>query len=231
MADRIELADELRLAPEGSALERRKLYVRDLAVRAVGEGDTKRKVLEGLAAVFDEETQIGPDAYGWLESIEPGAFAKTIKNDDIRALFNHDASLVLGRTENDTLALREDKQGLRSVITPPATATAADVVKLVEGGFVTGMSIGFSVRSQEWTKPEEGSRDLPKRRIREVTLYDVGPVTFPAYPQTTVTARDQARSLIEQRDRRPAGGPDHRRLSRALLLAEAEGDLLRSRSR
>jgi hypothetical protein len=152
--------------------------------------------LEGYAARFNKVTQIGPDSWGFREQVAPGAFAASLADDDIRALFNHDANQVLGRTAAGTLALREDAEGLRVVIDPPDTAAARDVVTLVERGDVSGMSFTFEVQSEKWDEPQERGA-LPLRTLLEVRVADVGPVTFPAYPTTSIAARDQARGYQE----------------------------------
>lgn len=156
------------------------------------DGEPKR--LEGYAAVFGVETVIGDF---FREVIEPGAFKSAIKDADVRGLFNHDPNFVLGRTSAGTMRLIEDKDGLRYVITPPDTAWGRDTMTLVERGDVTGSSFGFTVRTDEWTRPSKAG-ELPLRTIKEVEwLRDVGPVTFPAYEETTVQARDAAKAALE----------------------------------
>ena len=160
------------------------------AKKADDEGD----VLEGYAALFDDWAQIGGDTWGFMESIAPGAFAESLKNDDIRSFFNHDGNYVLGRTSAKTAEFDEDKKGLRAVIHPPDTAAGRDVVTLIKRGDVTGMSFMFRTKKDEWTEPE-AKGDLPKRRLLDVQLYEAGPVTFPAYEATSISARDRAKEL------------------------------------
>ena len=157
------------------------------------EGTETRLV--GYAAVFNQRTDIGGM---WIEEIAPGAFRAAIADGaDVRALFNHDANHVLGRTVSGTLTLREDETGLRYEIAPPSTAIGQSVVESVRRGDVTGSSMGFAVRAQEWTRAATPG-ELPVRRITEIDyLRDVGPVTFPSYEQTTADAeaRSQAAAL------------------------------------
>lgn len=161
-----------------------------VTVRA--EGDVR--TLEGYAAVFGVETVIGDF---FREVIEAGAFRQAIKDADVRGLFNHDPNFVLGRTSAGTMRLVEDKEGLRYVITPPDTSIGRDTMTLVERGDVTGSSFGFTVKTDEWTRAEKPG-ELPLRTIKEVEwLRDVGPVTFPAYEETTVQARDAAAAAKE----------------------------------
>lgn len=197
------------------------LITRDLAqmpeVRA--EGADARLV--GYAAVFNQRTEI---AGLWIEEVAPGAFAEAIADGaDVRALFNHDANRVLGRTAAGTLALREDETGLRYEITPdPTDPEAMSVLAKVRRGDVTGSSMGFTVRGEEWQRATEAGQ-LPVRRITAVDwLRDVGPVTFPAYEQTTAEAeaRSQAEALrvVELPDLRV-----NQALALQLALDEVEG--------
>lgn len=155
-------------------------------------------VLEGYAARFEEWTQIGGNSWGFMESIARGAFAESVKSDDIRAFFNHDSNVVLGRTSAKTAEFIEDDRGLRAVIYPPDTAAARDVVTLIKRGDVTGMSFMFQVRKDEWTEPETKG-ELPKRRLLDVRLFEAGPVTFPAYEATSISARDRAKAMFSAR--------------------------------
>jgi hypothetical protein len=140
--------------------------------------------LRGYAALFDVEAEI---AGLFLERIAPGAFRSALaRPDDVRALFNHDPSLLLGRTANGTLRLTEDARGLRYEVTLPGTAAGQDVRELVSRGDVTQSSFGFTVREETWIAPA-GPGGLPTRVITAIgVLYDVSPVTYPAYASTSV---------------------------------------------
>lgn len=151
-------------------------------IRAVDDPQTKSKKLEGYAARFNV---ISEDLGGFREQIAPGAFKKSIKADDIRALMNHDANYVLGRSSADTLKLKEDDDGLKVIITPPDTQWARDLVVSIERGDIDQMSFGFRVITDSWEKKD--SENL--RTLQEVNLIDVSPVTFPAYPQTSIHTR------------------------------------------
>ena len=166
-------------------LEWRFLPLEGADVRA----DDQARRLEGYAAVFNTEAVI----WGlWREEIAPGAYSKTIKEADIRALWNHDTNIVLGRNKAGTLELSEDDKGLRSVIIPPDNEWGRPVVDAVRRGDVTGMSIAFRVVKEDWWHPPEGSKELPKRTIKEAKLYEVSPVTFPAFESTSISARSVA---------------------------------------
>lgn len=148
------------------------------------EGDEKPKI-RGYAAVFNK---MSDDLGGFREKIASGAFRKTLKEADVRALFNHDPSVVLGRTGNGTLSLREDDKGLWMEIEPPDTAQARDLVTLIERGDVDQASFAFRVIKDTWLN-EQGEK--PIRTLDEVQLFDVSAVTYPSYPQTSVDVRAQ----------------------------------------
>lgn len=142
-------------------------------------------IIRGHAAVFN---QLSLDLGGFREQIAPGAFADAIKADDVRALFNHNPDHVLGRNLSGTLRLVEDVRGLAIEIDPPDTQVARDLMVSMDRGDITQMSFGFSVRpgGQDWAKNDEG---VVVRTLKKLRLYDVSPVTFPAYPQTDVAVR------------------------------------------
>jgi hypothetical protein len=168
--------------------------------------------LAGYAAVFNEETVIGD----WFrEVILPGAFAAAITRDDVRAAFNHEPNLVLGRTKAGTLRLREDDKGLVYEVDPPDTSYARDLMVSVARGDVSQSSFMFDVTGEAWDYPEAKSGQLPLRKITGVKLYDVSPVTYPAYEGTSVSAR--AMALKDALPAAPGPPPDH---TAALLLEQ-----------
>lgn len=154
--------------------------------------ESARPVIQGYAAVFNVKTNI----LGlFTESIRPGAFSRAIaEQQDVRALFNHSPDYVLGRTKNGTLVLREDIKGLWTEASPPDTQQARDVVENIRVGNVSGMSFAFQIVKQEW-KFSEKKEELDHREITEVRLFDIGPVTFPAYEQTSVGVRGAMEDL------------------------------------
>lgn len=163
-------------------VERR--YVPPTEIRIVREADHAPRIV-GHAAVFN---QLSEDLGGFREQIAPGAFTEALEKDDVRALFNHNPDHVLGRNRAGTLKLVEDQRGLAIDINPPDTTAAADLLTLLERGDVTQMSFGFSVRpnGEEWEKRDNG---LWVRTVKRVRLFDVSPVTYPAYPMTDVALR------------------------------------------
>jgi HK97 family phage prohead protease len=152
-------------------------------------GDDKTPVLEGHIAVFN---QLSDDLGGFREKIVPGAFAETLKTQDVRALWNHENDLVLGRMSAGTLELQEDDTGLAFKNTPPDTTWFRDRLVSLKRKDVTGASFGFYTDADEWTTEADGTRI---RVLKKVTLVEVSPgVTFPAYPQadTEVAMRSMA---------------------------------------
>lgn len=166
--------------------EERVFALSDLEVRA--EGDAP--LIRGHAAIFNVRSE---DLGGFREQIMPGAFKRTIKNGDIRALYNHDPSFVLGRTKADTLRLAEDERGLAVEIAPPDTTWARDLLETMRRGDVDQMSFGFRVVKDKWEDEDDGTR---LRTLLEVQAFDVSVVTFPAYPQTDAAVR----ALLAQHD-------------------------------
>ena len=144
--------------------------------------DSEGKTLEGYASVFDSETDMGE----FREVISPGAFTKTLQEADVRCLWNHNADIVLGRNKSGTLELSEDETGLKIKCLPSENSQQArDCVDAVKRGDVSQMSFGFYPMKDEWT----GDGDKPLRIIREAALFDVSPVTYPAYEETTISLR------------------------------------------
>lgn len=164
------------------------------------QGD-EGSVLEGYAAVFNEWTQVGPKAWGFMERVAPGAFAQTIREDDILATFNHNFDQMLGRTSSSTLQLSEDTKGLRAVITPPDTSVGRDVVTVIKRGDVKGMSFMFRVRKDLW-EDDPDNEEMPRRTLLDVRLIEAGPVSLPAYPQTTIAVRDHVKAWRAARAQR-----------------------------
>src|SRR4051812_15119539 len=111
------------------ALERRTVAAPDLRITADGP-----QRIFGHAALFDSPSQ---DLGGFREQIRPGAFADSLKHDDVRALFNHDPNIILGRNRAGTLVLTEDQQGLGIEISPPDTQAARDLLVSIERGDIT----------------------------------------------------------------------------------------------
>lgn len=174
----------------------------DRQLRAVGADFQTREDgaaphISGYFSVFGSIYEIAP---GMTESFAPGAFADTLSG-DIRALVNHDSTLVLGRTKAGTMEIREDSRGLWADVTINTEDRAAmDLYQRVKRGDVDQCSIGFDVLQEDTDYREDGSVHWT---IRAVKLYEVSACTFPAYPETNITARAAQRDT-ETRRRREA---------------------------
>ncbi len=167
-------------------IERRTFTVRDVEARQADDGTMR---LRGYAAVFNDDSVPLP----FIERIAPGAFRKTLsETPDVRLLINHEG-LPLARTKNGTLTLTEDDRGLYMDATIADTSEGRDLYKLVERGDVDQMSFAFRVIRQKWNE------DRTTRTLTEVSLADgdVSVVTYPAYPTTTVEAREALRKAID----------------------------------
>jgi HK97 family phage prohead protease len=167
-------------------IERRTFTVRDVEARQAEDGTMR---LSGYAAVFNDSSVPLP----FKESIAPGAFRKTLmETPDVRLLINHEG-LPIARTKNGTLTLTEDDRGLYMDAEIADTSIGRDLYKLVERGDVDQMSFAFRVIRQKW------SEDRSRRVLTEVSLADgdVSVVTYPAYPTTSVEAREALKSAID----------------------------------
>lgn len=163
----------------------RRLNTRPITIEERADGG---KTLIGYAAVFHRASDPGTEYElpgGVFERIDRQAFRSALGRDDVRALFNHDPSLLLGRSGAGTLRLSVDDQGLRYEVDLPNTSTGADVSEWIRRGDVTGSSFSFSVDKQEFRR--DGEKRV--RLLQELSLFDVGPVTYPAYGGTTVGVR------------------------------------------
>lgn len=152
--------------------------------------EDQKLYIEGYFAVYDSVYQMAPDL---SESIAPGAFTNSIGG-DIRALINHDTTLVLGRTAAHTLELREDAHGVwGKVEVNPKDTDAMNAYARVERGDVSQCSIGFNIISEETDFRDDGSVHWT---IKEAELGEVSICTFPAYEETNVSARAKERDEI-----------------------------------
>lgn len=157
-----------------------------------GEGDGAPHI-SGYFALYNSIYEIAP---GMTESIAPGAFSRTLSG-DIRALVNHDTTLVLGRTKVKTLELREDERGLWGDVTiNPNDGDAMNLYERVKRGDVDQCSFGFAIVSEETDFRDDGSVHWT---ITDVTLFEVSACTFPAYEETSLSARSAERDALQKR--------------------------------
>ncbi len=166
-------------------------------------------VLTGYAAVFNSPSE----DMGFVETIDPGAFTKTVREADVRALGNHDVDWLLGRTKPGTLRLSVDGTGLRyEVDVNQADPDGVRAIEKVRRRDWDGSSFTFQTIRDQW----DWDATPPERRLLEVALIDFGPCTYPAYQAATA----QARSILQNASQRRAP---------RLAIAEAELSLLRLR--
>lgn len=150
--------------------------------------ETGAEYFEGYAARFNSATDLG----WFIEEIAPGAFDGRLQ-DDVRCLFNHEPEYVLGRVPAGTLALEIDAEGLRyRAKYNPADPDHVRVMEKVKRGDVSQSSFAFTILEETWSKV--GDKD--KRTITKIQqLYDVAPVTYPAYADTSVAARNHEQAV------------------------------------
>lgn len=172
----------LRGLQQAGAVERR---VFPGEFRAIdGGADPDEQNIDGHPAVFNQAADLGY----FTEIVKPGAFTRTIQEDDIRALINHDPNLVIARKGSGTLQMSEDDAGLRTQIKVAPTSYGKDLMVSVRRRDVTQGSIGFIARGQRVYK----ENDQWVRELTDIKLFDVSPVTFPAYAGTDYNARSIA---------------------------------------
>ena len=140
--------------------------------------------LEGYFVVYNRQTELW---HNFFESVAAGACTKSILNNDIVALFNHNSDLVLGTAHNSTLTLTEDELGVRGIILVNKDDTeAVNIYQRVKRGDIKGCSFGFRIIGEEY---EYGSDGEVYSTLTEVDVMEVSICPFPAYPQTSIQAR------------------------------------------
>src|SRR5690554_3522740 len=156
-----------------------------------------QKYIEGYFIKYNEETELWP---GVFEEVAPGSVTKSLKDNDIRAIFNHNAEIVLGRTGNNTVKFEDRKEGLwASIKVNPNDKQANDIHARIERGDVDGSSFGFNIIKEDIYDREDGT---VKFTLREIDLHEVSPCTFPAYPTTSIQARKKDISQYKERQLR-----------------------------
>lgn len=165
--------------------QKRKCY-RSADFQTREDSETSEKILSGYFIKFEEETEIFP---GYFEVIDKRALDGVLERSDIRALFNHDTSIVLGRTGNKTFIPEIDDIGLRgAIIINQDDPDAIGAYARVKRGDVVGCSFGFIPTEIDTQQRSDGSM---LDRILKMELLEVSPCTFPAYPQTEIAARNK----------------------------------------
>ena len=156
-----------------------------LASIELREDDAEKMILEGYAIVFDEETLIGDEKNGFIESISRSALNETNLK-DVPMKYNHnDSFLIIARTRNKSLTLTVDEKGLKVRAELLDTESNKDIYKMVKAGLLDKMSFAFTVSGQKIDR----SGEIPKRTITGIDrLFDVSIVDLPAYEQTSIAA-------------------------------------------
>lgn len=159
--------------------------------------------LNGRAIAYDQWTMIGKAPWGFREKVNPKAINKTVNDGDMVLLDNHDSGKPLARQSAGTLVLRNG-DGLDWDANPPDTTYAQDAIKNARAGNYGGCSFGFEVVRDKWTTGDDG---IEEREILEAKVHEISICTFPAYDQTSVSARDQVAAAKEARDRTEPKAP------------------------
>ena len=169
--------------------EVRRIHVDKLEVRTI-EG-TENRVVGGYVNKFNQQSSLMRDRWGdeFVEVISESAFNKTLETKSQKALWNHNTDLVLGSVSAGTLNLFVDGIGLRCEITLPNTTWGNDAYESIQRGDVGGMSFGFRCVEDMWSKTQYEDREIYKRTILEVELFEVSPCVFPAYPDSQINCR------------------------------------------
>jgi HK97 family phage prohead protease len=164
-------------------IERRFINLQEMRVKKV-EGEPV--TISGYSAKFN---LLSEDLGGFREKIKPGAFKNAIEKSDVRALVDHKSELIVGR-KGVNLTLKEDDVGLFMELTEPKNRSARfdQLAGDIDSGLITQQSFGFTLKSETWDEDKEAG--TVTRTLNEIEeLFDVSPVTYPAYPDTTVAKR------------------------------------------
>lgn len=177
----------------GPMKQERFFSIQNIETRETDQGDP---IIDGLFVVYDSPYQV---CEGGTESIARGALTDALTG-DIRALYNHNTDLVLGRTSAGTLHLEDTEAGLHGSITINREDSAAmDAYARIKRGDITGASFGFDIEKETRTVHDDGSVHWTIEKISP--LYEISPCVFPAYEATRITARGQEIETMKQRQR------------------------------
>nr|WP_010500650.1 HK97 family phage prohead protease [Paenibacillus elgii] len=189
--------------------EIRYLQAEQIEIRSGAEGEEARTVT-GYVVKFNQRSSL---IWGeFYEKVAKGAFARSLQENTIKALWNHRSDFVLGSTKNQTLRLWEDDIGLRFELDLPDSTWGRDAFESIRRGDVDGVSFGFNVRKDAWTFLSE--EDVYERTLVDVNLFEVSPTPFPAYPDSEVNQRSIEEMPIMSREKR--------RLEKEKLLIELD---------
>lgn len=172
-------------------MEKRYIPLHDTQTRTDETGDL---YINGYFAVFDSDYELWPGA---TESIAPGAFDESISG-DVRALYNHNDDIILGRTSAGTLKLEQTSRGLWGEIKiNQKDSDAMNAYERIQRGDITGCSFGFDIEREEFRENPDGTYHWTILSVNP--LYEVSPCVFPAYTETSVQARKRDVEQLQQR--------------------------------
>lgn len=177
-----------------------------IEVREAPEDSPFIGILEGYASVFNSDSvPFDGGRRDWVERVQPGAFARTLREKpDVKAFWSHRSDQILARAP-ETLTLMEDERGLKATIHLVDTQLNRDLLTQIRAGIVDAMSFGFTVNAQSWEKDDANHRDI--RTVTDVELFEVSPVVFPAYPDTSIAVRSQEQFHEKEEQERTDAAP------------------------
>lgn len=162
--------------------------------------NSETMAIQGYVVKFNERSHLLYDE--WYERVAKGAFAKSLEENTIKALWNHNSDIVLGSTKSRTLELVEDEIGLRFDLELPNSSQARDIYESIKRGDVDGVSFGFYIRDNgdkwEYLKDE----DVYERTLLDIDLIEISPTPFPAYPSSEVGKRSLQEHNLKTREER-----------------------------
>lgn len=159
---------------------------------ASGDTESSSRMVYGYAMLYDTPTLLWEsDDFQCVEVIERGAATEALKNSDIRALFNHNPNYILARTSSNTLVVRDDEKGLYFEFEAPETSVGNDLLVSIQRGDISQASFAFDISERSILREQKADgKEVVTITIRKMSeLYDVSPVTYPAYKDTEVSMR------------------------------------------
>lgn len=157
--------------------------------------EENKKIIEGYFVVYNQRTELWP---GVLEEISENSLIESLASNDVRCLFNHDTNIVLGRTGNGTLKLKSDEKGLYGVVEINENdREAVDIYARIERGDINACSFGFYPIKESREDLENGDVCYI---VEKAKIFEVSPVTFPAYPTTEIAARKKDFEMDQKRE-------------------------------
>lgn len=154
--------------------------------------------IKGYVVKFNDRSVLLYDE--WYEKVSKGAFSRSLQDNVIKALWNHNSDIVLGSTKSNTLQLEEDSIGLRFELSLPNTSNGKDIYESIKRGDVDGVSFGFYVRKDAWEFLKD--EDIYERTLLDIDLIEISPTAFPAYPSSEVGKRSLEKNHLKTKDER-----------------------------